>query len=80
MRWAALPLHDLHTAVVAHAVLHHHLLLPTCPLPQEFKTVMSALKSNNERWGIKDVTLVFRKPAPEEAALVQPQQPPPAAS
>lgn len=30
---------------------------------QDFKTVMSALKSNNERWGIKDVTLVFRKPA-----------------
>lgn len=29
---------------------------------QEFNTVMSALKSNNDRWGIFDVTLVFRKP------------------
>jgi hypothetical protein len=37
---------------------------------QEFKTVMSALKSNNERWGIMTATLVFRRPAgPEEAAL-----------
>jgi hypothetical protein len=56
------------------------LLLSTPPSLQEFKTVMSALKSNNERWGIKDVTLVFRKPAPEEAELVQPQQQQPAAS
>eukprot|EP00197_Chlamydomonas_leiostraca_P008785 CAMPEP_0202865750 /NCGR_PEP_ID=MMETSP1391-20130828/6334_1 /ASSEMBLY_ACC=CAM_ASM_000867 /TAXON_ID=1034604 /ORGANISM="Chlamydomonas leiostraca, Strain SAG 11-49" /LENGTH=166 /DNA_ID=CAMNT_0049545627 /DNA_START=147 /DNA_END=647 /DNA_ORIENTATION=+ len=29
---------------------------------QEFNTVMSALKSNNARWGIMDVTLVFRRP------------------
>ena len=29
---------------------------------QEFKTVMQALKSNNERWGIFDVTMTFRKP------------------
>lgn len=37
---------------------------------KEFKTVMSALKSNNERWGIMTATLVFRRPAgPEEAAL-----------
>uniref|UniRef100_A0A383W2S3 PDZ domain-containing protein n=1 Tax=Tetradesmus obliquus TaxID=3088 RepID=A0A383W2S3_TETOB len=36
---------------------------------REFKTVMNALKSNNERWGINHVTLVFRKPTAEEAAL-----------
>lgn len=37
---------------------------------QEFKTVMSALKSNNERWGFMNVTLVFRRPSgPQEAAL-----------
>eukprot|EP00198_Chlamydomonas_reinhardtii_P011323 XP_001700660.1 predicted protein [Chlamydomonas reinhardtii] len=29
---------------------------------KEFKTVMTALKSNNERWGKMDVTLVLRKP------------------
>lgn len=29
---------------------------------QEFKTVMSALKSNNERWGIMSVTLVLERP------------------
>lgn len=29
---------------------------------QDFKTVMSALKSNNERWGILDVTLVLQRP------------------
>ena len=39
-------------------------------LLQEFKTVMSALKSNNERWGIMNVTLVLRRPSgPEEAGL-----------
>jgi hypothetical protein len=49
-----------------HEVLHVLLLLL---LPQEFKTVMNALKSNNERWGINHVTLVFRKPTAYEAAL-----------
>ncbi|KAG2491231.1 hypothetical protein HYH03_010439 [Edaphochlamys debaryana] len=29
---------------------------------QDFKTCMSALRSNNERWGIRDITLVLRKP------------------
>lgn len=36
---------------------------------QEFKTVMSALKSNNERWGFMDVTLVLRR---AEAAAAAP--------
>jgi hypothetical protein len=27
----------------------------------KFNTVMSALKSNNDRWGIKTVTLVIRR-------------------
>jgi hypothetical protein len=40
------------------------------PALQEFKTVMAALKSNNARWGILDVTLVLRRPADDaEAAL-----------
>lgn len=50
--------------------------MPAQPSPcvlrllQEFKTVMSALKSNNERWGIMNVTLVLRRPSgAEEAAL-----------
>ncbi|GAX77895.1 hypothetical protein CEUSTIGMA_g5337.t1 [Chlamydomonas eustigma] len=30
---------------------------------QEFKTVMSALKSNNPRWGFNDVILEFEKPS-----------------
>jgi hypothetical protein len=38
-------------------------------LLQEFKTVMSALKSNNERWGIMNVTLVLRRPSSTEAEL-----------
>mmetsp|Transcript_8857 Transcript_8857/g.18927 ORF Transcript_8857/g.18927 Transcript_8857/m.18927 type:complete len:164 (+) Transcript_8857:48-539(+) len=29
---------------------------------QAFSTVMSALKSNNSRWGFNDVILTFRKP------------------
>ncbi|KAG2423727.1 hypothetical protein HXX76_015116 [Chlamydomonas incerta] len=29
---------------------------------KEFKTVMTALRSNNERWGKMDVTLQLRKP------------------
>ncbi|KIZ04293.1 hypothetical protein MNEG_3669 [Monoraphidium neglectum] len=32
----------------------------------KFETVMSALKSNNERWGFKTVTLVIRRPPPAE--------------
>lgn len=28
---------------------------------QDFKTVMTALKSNNARWGILDVTMEFRR-------------------
>jgi hypothetical protein len=43
-------------------------------LLQEFKTVMNALKSNNERWGINHVTLVFRKPTAEEAPLCKKAQ------
>jgi hypothetical protein len=38
------------------------------PCLQDFKTVMSALKSNNERWGIKTVTLRFRRPDGADAA------------
>ncbi|KAG2445126.1 hypothetical protein HYH02_008992 [Chlamydomonas schloesseri] len=39
---------------------------------KEFKTVMTALKSNNERWGKMDVTLVLRSPtAPPAAAAAQ---------
>lgn len=49
---------------------HPPLSSPTHYNTQEFKTVMSALKSNNERWGIMNVTLVFRQPSgPEEAEL-----------
>jgi hypothetical protein len=33
---------------------------------QDFKTVMSALKSNNERWGIRQVTMSFRDAQPSE--------------
>lgn len=33
---------------------------------QDFKTVMAALKSNNGRWGINDVTLVLRKGAKKD--------------
>ncbi|GIL45392.1 hypothetical protein Vafri_2644 [Volvox africanus] len=29
---------------------------------KDFKTVMTALRSNNERWGKMDVTLVLRRP------------------
>jgi hypothetical protein len=36
-----------------------------------FKTVMSALKSNNERWGINTVELYFRKPTEAEVDLCQ---------
>ncbi|KAI8469298.1 MAG: hypothetical protein J3K34DRAFT_522286 [Monoraphidium minutum] len=33
-----------------------------------FKTVMAALKSNNDRWGVKTVTLVVRRLPAEEGA------------
>lgn len=40
--------------------------LPLRPAGQDFKTVMAALKSNNERWGIRDVTLVLQRPQPQQ--------------
>jgi hypothetical protein len=36
-----------------------------------FSTVMSALKSNNERWGIRTVTIVVARAEPEPAAAAQ---------
>lgn len=48
-----------------------HLLHVMYSFLQDFKTVMSALKSNNERWGIMDVTLVFRKPTADEVNLCE---------
>ena len=58
-----LMVHRICRVVTVLLLRHPHTLL------QEFKTVMSALKSNNERWGIKDVTLVFRKPTADEVSL-----------
>lgn len=33
---------------------------------QDFKTCMTALRSNNERWGKMDITLVLRKPQQQQ--------------
>lgn len=41
---------------------------------QDFDTVMSALGSNNERWGINDITLELLRPAPGAAAAASEQQ------
>ena len=49
-----------HVDITAQEQLKRFLLLGLkhmCAFPQDFKTVMAAIGSNNERWGIFDVTL-----------------------
>lgn len=64
---------QMYTYMRTAQVLHTNDLLHVgTPFVQDFKTVMSALKSNNERWGIMNVTLVLRQPCnPEESTLCQ---------
>lgn len=38
---------------------------------QDFDTVMAALGSNNERWGINDVTLELQRPTTAGAAAAE---------
>jgi hypothetical protein len=68
--FATMQLHLPVASFQAEITRSRHLVLTAwLLLLQEFKTVMSALKSNNERWGIMNVTLVLRRPSSTEAEL-----------